>query len=132
IHAATVLQFIAPTLAFIIALLPDLSAAAPDIAYGAFIVVLAINGAVVRSTMLGFSGYTIDRAPEQRRAIYVGVFNFLGGVVGLSPVLGGAFLTAVSAPLGEPTSYTLMFGAVALSTGAGMLISLGLPKPPRA
>ncbi|HEY3291604.1 MAG TPA: MFS transporter [Anaerolineae bacterium] len=132
IHAATVLQFIAPTLAFIVALLPDLSAASPDAAYAIFIVILAINGAVVRSNMLGFSGYAIDRAPEQRRAIYLGVFNTLGGVVALSPVLGGAFLTAVSAPLGEPTGYTLMFGAVALSAGAGMLISLTLPKPPRS
>jgi len=131
IHAATLLQFTAPALAFIVAALPGLASISPDIAYGLFIVILAINGAVVRSTMLGFSGYTIDRAPEQRRAIYVGVFNTLGGVVALSPVFGGAFLSAIAATLGEPTGYSLMFGAVALCAGAGMLITFGLPKPQR-
>jgi MFS family permease len=129
IHAATFLQFTAPTLAFVVAMMPRLAEATPDIAYGIFILILAINGAVVRSSMLGFSGYTIDRAPERRRAIYVGVFNTLGGVVSLSPVLGGAFLAAVAIPLGEPAGYALMFGAVALCAGAGMLISFGLPKP---
>ncbi len=132
IHAATTLQFCAPMLAFIVAVSPGLTLVAPDIAYGIFILILAINGAVVRSPMLGFSGYTIDRAPEQRRAIYVGVFNTLGGIVGLAPVFGGAFLTAIAATLGEPVGYNLMFGAVALCAGTGMLISFRLPRLQRA
>jgi MFS family permease len=127
IHAATVLQFAAPVLAFVVAAWPRLAETSPGLAYAAFIVILAINGAVGRSALLGFSGYTIDRAPDRRRAIYVGVFNTLGGVVALSPVLGGVFLDYASRTLSEHTGYMLMFGAVALCAGTGALISFGLP-----
>ncbi|MCL4505747.1 MAG: MFS transporter [Chloroflexi bacterium] len=129
IHAATLLQFSAPLLACIVAIYPPLAQASPGLAYAIFIVILASNGAVGRSAILGFSGYTIDRAPARRRAIYVGVFNTLGGVVALSPVVGGFFLDAVARSLGESTGYVLMFGAVALCAGIGALISFGLPQP---
>jgi MFS family permease len=132
IHAATLLQATAPLLALLVALSPGLQTTAPGLAYTVFVVILAINGAVVRSTMLGFSGYTIDRAPERRRAIYVGVFNTLGGVAALTPVLGGFFLDAAARSLGGPVSYALMFGAVALCAISGVLIALRLPPPVRA
>jgi MFS family permease len=129
INAATLLQFAAPVLAFVVAITPGLIDSAPGIAYAAFIVILAIDGAIGRSTILGFSGYTIDRAPDRRRAIYVGVFNTLGGVVALTPVLGGLFLDATARSLGSSSGYSWMFGSVALLVGIGAIISLGLPKP---
>ena len=127
IHAANLLQFCAPLLACLVAVYPPLTQAAPGLAYAIFIVILAASGAVGRSTILGYSGYTIDRAPDRRRAIYVGVLNTLGGVVALSPVAGGIFLNAAAKSLGDMTGYALMFGAVALCAGIGVLISLGLP-----
>ena len=128
IHAATVLQFAAPALAFVVATWPGLADSTPGLAYGLFVVILAINGAVSRSMLLGFSGYTMDRAPDRRRAIYVGVFNTLGGLVALSPVLGGAFLDFATRNLSESGGYTLMFGAVALCVAAGTIIGFGLPR----
>jgi MFS family permease len=130
INAATVLQFLAPTLALVVAItpLPDMS---PLAAQGIFMLILAVNGAIARSMMLGFAGYAIDRAPDRRRAIYVGVFNTLGGVVALSPVLGGLFLDGLTASLGGG-AYVLMFAAVALVVGLGATIGLTLPKPVRA
>lgn len=130
INAATVVQFLAPTLALVVAItpLPDIS---PLAAQGIFMLILALNGAIARSMMLGFAGYAIDRAPDRRRAIYVGVFNTLGGVVALSPVLGGLFLDGLTASLGGG-AYVLMFAAVALVVGLGAVIGLTLPKPVRA
>jgi hypothetical protein len=101
------------------------------VVYGIFIIILAIDGAIGRSMILGFSGYILDRAPDRRRAIYVGVFNTLGGVVALTPVLGGLFLDAVAKSIGGSTGFIWMFGAVAVIVGTGAVISLGLPKPSR-
>jgi MFS family permease len=127
IHAATLLQFLAPVIALAVAVLP-VQALSAEVAVGLFVVILAINGAVGRSNMLGFSGYSLDMAPERHRAIYVGILNTLGGVVALTPVLGGLFIDAMAARLPASMPYVLMFGAVAACVGAGTLIGLGLPK----
>jgi MFS family permease len=131
INVSTALQFCAPLLALVVALVPVEMLPSPGVAIGVFMVILAINGALGRSMVLGYAGYTLDRAPERRRAIYVGVFNTLGGVVALTPVLGGFFLDATSKTLGSSISYALMFGLAALCVGGGVLIGLTLPKPVR-
>ncbi|MCL5999051.1 MAG: MFS transporter [Chloroflexi bacterium] len=132
IHAATALQFMAPVLALAVAVPSGFADASPGVAFGIFVVILAINGAVGRSMMLGFTGYSLDMAPERNRTIYVGVLNTLGGVVALTPVLGGAFIDALStrsdgSSVGV-TPYALMFGVVAVCVCAGALVSLTLPK----
>ena len=128
VHVAAALQAAAPLLAFVVAVVPGLIIP-PALAYGLFIVILAIDGAVGRSTILGFASYTIDHAPDRRRAIYVGVLNTLGGLVALSPALGGVFLDAASRNHGTPTGYAIMFGAVALCAALGAVISFTLPRP---
>ncbi len=129
VRFAILLQFLAPLLALVMTLVPGLMEAAPTVVVAVFAVILAIDGAVGRSTMLGFSSYTLDRAPERRRAIYVGVFNTLGGVVGLTPVLGGAFLDHAVGLLGSTPAYAIMFGLAALCAGTGALLGFTLPKP---
>lgn len=129
IRWAAFLQFLAPLFALGMTIWPGVMDAAPNVAVAVFAVILAIDGAIGRASMLGFSSYTLDRAPERRRAIYVGVFNTLGGVVALTPVLGGFFLDHSVSTLGSLPAYALMFGAAALCAGAGALIGLTLPKP---
>ena len=126
VRLAAVMQAAAPLLAFVMVLLPGLDQL-PALAYGVFIVILALDGAVLRSYILGFAGYTIDQAPDRRRAIYVGVLNTLGGLVALSPVLAGAFLDATAH--NGAGGYAIMFGAVALCAGVGAVISFTLPRP---
>ena len=129
IRFATLLQLLAPLLALLMTIIPGLLEAAPTFVVAVFAVILALDGAIGRSTMLGFSSYTLDRAPERRRAIYVGVFNTLGGVVGLTPVLGGAYLDHAVGALGSTPAYAIMFGLAALCAGAGVIIGFTLPKP---
>ncbi len=132
IRASSCLQFLAPLAALGVAIWPGLLGSAPTVAVIIFAVILAIDGAIGRSTMLGFSSYTLDRAPDRRRAIYVGVFNTLGGLAAMTPVLGGIFLDRTVSALGSTAAYALMFGAAALCVGVGLLISLTLPRPEMA
>jgi MFS family permease len=129
IRFAAFLQLLAPLLALGMTVLPGLMEAAPTVVVAVFAVILAIDGAIGRSTMLGFSSYALDRAPERRRAIYVGVFNTLGGIVGLTPVLGGFYLDQTVGTLGNTPAYALMFGVAALCAGVGTLLGFTLPKP---
>jgi MFS family permease len=129
IRTAAFLQFLAPLLALGMTIWPGVMDTAPDFAVAMFAVILAIDGAIGRASMLGFSSYTLDRAPERRRAIYVGGCNTLGGVAALTPVLGGFFLDRTVGALGSMTAYALMFGVAALCAGAGAVIGLTLPKP---
>ena len=130
VRAAALLQASAPILAFAVAVAPGLDTS-PALAYAAFAVILAINGATLRSYILGFAGYAIDQAPDRRRAIHVGVLNTLGGIVALSPVLAGAFLDATSRSGDGLGGYPIMFGAVALCAALGALLSFKLPRPTR-
>ena len=129
IRSAIFLQFVAPLLALVMTLWPGLMDTSPTVVVAIFAVILAIDGAIGRASMLGFSSYVLDRAPERRRAIYVGVFNTLGGVVALTPVLGGFFLDHAMAALGGMPAYALMFGVAMLCAGAGAFLGLTLPKP---
>ena len=128
IRLATVLQAAAPLLAFAVAIVPG-ATGLPLVAYGVFVVSLALDGAVGRSFVLGYSSYAIDQAPDQRRAIYVGVLSTLSGLVSLSPVLAGVFLDAMARTANGTSGYPIIFGAVAIFAGIGAVISFSLPVP---
>jgi MFS family permease len=123
VRAAAILQATAPLVAFLVAIIPGLETV-PILAYALFALILAVDGAAARAYVLGFCGYTIDRAPEHRRSIYVGMLNTLSGLVGLSPVLAGLWLDAAA---GATNAYPVMFGVVAVIAGAGALLSFTLP-----
>ncbi len=78
---------------------------------------------VINSTwVMGFFNYVLEIAPEDMRATYIGISNFIMGTLTVVPVAGGWLL--------ETTSYTVLFGLATALVAAGFLLSLGL-KPSR-
>jgi MFS family permease len=133
IHVSTMLQVVAPALAFVVAAVPAIPATVPTVAFIIFIWVIGINGAVVQAGMLGFQVYPLDVAPERQRAMYIGVLNSTGGVVSLTPVLGGLLIdvVVVSQAGSSELAYSILFGIAMLCVAAGLVVTLGLPKPAR-
>ncbi len=129
IHASVVMQFVAPALAFVVAAVPSIAEAAPGLALAAFAAVMAINGALTHSMILGFIGYTLDTSPERHRAIYVGAINTVGGLVSLTPVLAGLSIDLLSRAVPTQTAYAVVFGFAAVCVGTGAVLTLRLPRP---
>jgi MFS family permease len=127
VHAATGFQFFAPLMAFLIALVPNIGIQYPTLAFWVMVVVIALRGAIEHSLMLGFIGYCLDYATDSTRALYVGVVNTLGGVVALTPVLGGLLIQALL-PMGASLAYSTVFGIAAALAGLGFLVGLRLPR----
>jgi MFS family permease len=127
VRSAAAMQFAAPALALAFALLGPVLRASPAVVIAGFVIIFALRGAIEHSLVLGPVGYLLDNAPERHRAMYVGVINTLGGVVALSPLLGGAWLDALSAS-GQPlAAYAGMFALVAALAGVGTWLSFRLP-----
>ena len=137
INPAAALQFLAPLIAFVIASLQpsNLTTFQPanlsTFSYLALILVMAINGAVNRSTQLGYFSYAQDHAPEIDRPIYVGAVSTIGGTASLLPVLGGVLIDAMLRSSLSAAAYPVLFGIVMVTVGMGAWMSLGLPKPGR-
>lgn len=128
INAACLLQFIAPLITFGLAIvrLPSVEA---EVA--ALVLVMAINGAVNRSTQVGFFSYAQDAAAEADRPIYVGAVSTVAGTASLLPLLGGLMIDAmIRGGLGG-AAYAVLFGVAAVVVGAGAWLSFGLPAPRR-
>jgi MFS family permease len=128
INASCTLQFIAPLITFIIACL---SLQTPAISYVALTLVLAINGAVNRSTQVGFFSYAQDSAPEADRPIYVGAVSTVAGTASLLPLLGGVLIDALTRAGLVDLAYPMLFGAALVFVGIGAWLSFGLPTPKR-
>ncbi len=132
IWLSVALQVLSPLLALTIAALPAIVRTLPDLALDGFIAAFAIDNAVGQAGMLGFQGYPLDVAPERHRAMYIGVLNSVGGVVALTPVLGGFLLDSLTATASSTTAYSVVFGIALLCVAAGLLVSFGLPRPVRS
>ncbi len=132
IRFSVLLQVFAPGLALAVAAFPALAAQMPSTAITLFVAVLAINGGVAQAGMLGFQSYPLDAAPERHRAMYIGVLNSVGGIVSLTPVLGGLLLDGITASASSTLAYSVVFGIAAVCVAAGLVISLGLPRPARS
>jgi MFS family permease len=128
INASCTLQFIAPLITFAVASLPLQSTPA---AYGALIVVMAINGAVNRSTQVGFFSYAQDSAPEIDRPIYVGAVSTVAGTAALLPLIGGLLIDAMLRAGLEGAAYGILFGVASVVVALGAWMSYGLPTPKR-
>jgi len=127
VRSAAAMQFAAPALALAFALLGPVLRASPAVVIAGFVIIFALRGAIEHSLVLGPVGYLLDNAPERHRAMYVGVINTLGGVVALSPLLGGAWLDALSASGQAPAGYAVMFALVAALAALGTWLSFRLP-----
>ncbi len=137
INAACTLQFIAPLIAFLIATFQPTNFPTsqpnnlPTFAYLALIVVMAINGAVNRSTQVGFFSYAQDSAPEADRPIYVGAVSTIAGTASLLPVFGGVLIDTLLRSGFSSTAYPALFGIAVVIVGIGAWLSFGLPKTQR-
>jgi len=123
VHASSLLYFAAPATAAAIAVLQ----LPKDVAYFAFVAVFLFRGALEHSLVLGILGYLLDATPERSRALYVGAINTLGGVVSLTPFLGGLWIDLFGHAVFQATPYIVMFSFVAAAAGSGLLLSLRLP-----
>lgn len=126
VNAACTLQFIAPLITLGVALLPIQS---KEIALIAITLVMAINGAVNRSTMVGFFSYAQDSAPEADRPIYVGAVSTIAGTASLLPLLGGVMINAFTNAGLSGLAYIVLFAVAAGVAAIGAWLSYGLPKP---
>ncbi len=68
--------------------------------------------------MMGMFNYLLEIAPEDRRPLFVGLYNTLGGVLVPVSFLGGVLLRF--------TSYPVLFAVTALGVAGGLWISLRL------
>lgn len=68
--------------------------------------------------MMGMFNYLLELAPEDRRPLFVGLYNTLGGVLVPVSFLGGVLLRF--------TSYPLLFAVTALGVAGGLWLSLKL------
>ncbi|MCX6019045.1 MAG: MFS transporter [Chloroflexi bacterium] len=127
VHASSIMFFVTPFLAALVAALPIPA----TVAYIIFIGVFLLRGALEHSLVLGVVGYMLDSAPERNRAMYVGAINTLGGIVSLTPFLGGLWIDLFGHTGFNALPYMVLFSVVSAAAAAGMLISLRLPAPRR-
>jgi MFS family permease len=123
VHASSALFFAAPLIAAAVAWL----ALPVTAAYIAFIVVFLMRGALEHSLTLGIMGFALDSAPERNRAMYVGAINTLGGVVNLTPVLGGLWIDLFGHSTFNALPYAVLFSVASAATALGLAVSLKLP-----
>ncbi|MCS7059729.1 MAG: MFS transporter [Anaerolineae bacterium] len=127
LQASSSMQFIAPALCLVLAIVPVVSAELRGVAYGMTLLAVGLNGAVSHSLVLGYLGYVMDNSAERYRATYVGVFNTISGLASLTPVLGGALMNNLSGTLEGALPYAVVFAIVVGVVGAGLLIAFRLP-----
>ncbi len=77
-------------------------------------------GTINSAWLMGFFNYVLEIAPEGMRPTYIGISNFVMGILTVVPVIGGWLL--------EMTSYSVLFGLATVLVAIGFLLSLGL-KP---
>jgi MFS family permease len=82
----------------------------------AYPIVYVALGAMNSSSMLGFTNYMMELAPDGLRPVYIGLANTIMSVLTLVPILGGWLL--------ESTSYSELFGLSAVLAGLGFFVSL--------
>jgi len=128
VRTAAVMQFAAPLLALAFGVAAMSLYPEPGLVIAGFVFIFALRGAIEHSLVLGPVGYLLDSAPERHRAMYVGAINTLGGVVALSPLLGGIWIDALAARGHASAAYVVMFGCVAALVGCGVWLSFRLPS----
>jgi MFS family permease len=115
IQLSALMQFSAPLLGLLFALLPGATSSIRLGIASAFIVA----GLSMSSMSLGYFNYPLDWCPDQDRPTYVGLLSTAGAALMLAPVLGGLIVQYVS--------YGALFAVTALFVGAGVLAGLALP-----
>lgn len=125
IQTAAVMQVLTPAIALLAAVIP-LGAVA---SYVALVVVMALNGAVNRSMMLGYFSYAQDISAEIDRPLVIGAVSTVAGTASLMPILGGLLINVLTARGAVWLAYPLLFGAATLVAALGTLYAWRLPAP---
>jgi len=125
------LQLTAPVLALIVSFVAIPGTALVMLGYAAFVVVMALAGAVNRSTQVGFFSYAQDSAPELDRPMYVGAVSSIAGTAALMPVLGGLLIDGLTGAGFGAGAYSALFGLASMFVAVGAFVSLKLPVPRR-
>jgi Na+/melibiose symporter-like transporter len=128
IHASSMLHVASPLLALVVSLMPSTNTALTQFSFFAFVFVFLFRGALDHSLMLGTLGYLIDNTPHHLRGMYIGALNTLGGIVSMTPVLGGAWIDSFGHRTFNAFPYSAMFGVVMVFAATGLLYSLRLPR----
>jgi Na+/melibiose symporter-like transporter len=123
LQTANVMQFAAPLLALGVAL----SGIGGTAAYAVMVVVLGLNGAINRSSQLGYFTYTQESAAEIDRPMYMGAVNSIGGVAALMPLLGGLLIDGLQRSGATAVAFPAVFALAGVAALAGVVISLRLP-----
>lgn len=85
--------------------------------------VFFLIGAAMSGYMQGYTNIVLEMAPDNERPAYVGLYNTLGGILLVVPLLGGWLL--------ESTSYPILFGAAVLGPITSLALSFKLVEPRR-
>lgn len=125
VNATCLLQAAATTIALLLALT---GWTASPLTYAALAIAIAINGASIRATHIGFLSYVQDNTPERDRAIYVGALSTIGGVASLLPLLGGVVIDLLSRGGNAGLAYSVVFACAAAATGLAAWLSYRLPR----
>ncbi len=128
IQAAGIMQLVAPCTALVAAL----SGLTGTTAMVVLIGVMALNGAINRSSMLGYFSYTQDCAREIDRPMYISAMTAMSGIASLLPLLGGAVIDGLQRSDASFAAYPTVFAFAAISAGIGTTLAMGLPKPRRS
>jgi hypothetical protein len=56
----------------------------------------------------------------------------VGGIVSLTPLLGGLILDGLTASASSQLAYSVVFGIAVVCVAAGVFISFRLPRPSRS
>lgn len=127
IHSAATLQFIAPLMAFVLSLVVMPGSTLAYLAYGVMFLIMMINGALGRSSLLGYMSYAQESASEANRPAYIGALNTLAGTAALMPVVGGGIIDFLIGAGWGFRAYTMVFGLAAVVAGLGAFLGYRLP-----
>jgi MFS family permease len=127
IQTAGVMQFAAPA----IALLASVGALPATASVGALVIIMGLNGAISRSTPLGYFSYVQDSAAEIDRPMYIGAMSSVAGIASLMPLLGGLLIDGLQRTGASAAAYPAVFALAMLCAGAGSVLAFGLPAPRR-
>jgi hypothetical protein len=127
IQTAGVMQFAAPA----IALLASVGALPATASVVALVIIMGLNGAISRSTPLGYFSYVQDSAAEIDRPMYIGAMSSVAGIASLMPLLGGLLIDGLQRTGASAAAYPAVFALAMLCAGAGAVLAFGLPAPRR-
>ena len=81
-----------------------------------FLPVFALLGVTMFGEVIGYTSFTINIAPEERRPTYIGLMNTMMGLAGLLPALGGVLADLFNFHLVFALTLVMNAGAFVLTT----------------